>query len=67
MGMPIMPYGISYIAAGRLGSRGLGARALRPAWPWVMSATSHRPAAMAAMAWPTWMTNDEPPTVVVSV
>ena len=67
MGMPIMPYGISYIAEGRLGSRGMGTRLLRPAWPCVMSATSQRPFAMAFAAWPTWTTNDAPPTVVVSV
>ena len=67
MGWPMKPYGISYWRVGRLGSGGCGARLLRPAWPWVINATSHQPALMAAMAWAMWMMNDEPPTVVLSV
>ena len=38
----------------------------RPLWPWVISATRQRPAAIAAAACPTWITNDEPPTLVPS-
>ena len=32
-----------------------------------MSATSHSPAAIAARAWLTWASNDEPPICVESV
>ena len=34
--------------------------------PYRMRATSHIPALMAAAAWLTWATNDEPPMLVPS-
>ena len=43
---------------------------LRPALRWVlpyaMTATSHRPASIAAWACATWVMNEEPPCIVLS-
>jgi hypothetical protein len=38
----------------------------RPLSPCVISIVSHRPAAIAAAAWPTWIVNEQPPTAVPS-
>jgi hypothetical protein len=38
-----------------------------PDWPCEIKATLHSPAAIAFAACPTWMTNDDPPTLVLSV
>jgi len=74
LGAPPTPNGASNCAAGNVASsmnpppRGPRRfRAEKPVSPCVISATLHSPAVIAAAACSTWMTNDEPPVIVLSV
>ncbi len=67
-GGPIGPYGCSNCPARLSGGTERGGLPTRdlPLSPCVMSTVLHRPDAIAAAAWRTWIMNEQPPTEVPS-